>query len=149
MPRIKKPGGFTLIEILIALTVFAITASALISGLTRHVSQAALLRDKIIAHWVAENEISQIRNPASELSHRSRNRAGSKGGSKLNEVRHFPSIGTNYKEVTMGDMEWQVRISVSATQNKDIRRVSVDVYPAGTDNDDISLVTLDGFAGRF
>jgi general secretion pathway protein I len=148
MPRINKPLGFTLIEILIALTVFAITSSALISGLTRHVSQAALLRDKTIAHWVAENEISQIRNPASEAAQRGANRGRGRGTSNQNGVRYFPGIGTNRKEVTMADIEWQVRIDVTATENKDIRRVTVDVYSADTDDDDNSLASLDAFIGR-
>lgn len=151
MPGIKKQSGFTLIEILIALTVFAITSSALISGLTRHVSQAALLRDKTIAHWVAENEINEIRISGSEVSQRGGSKGSSKGSSKgpgnLDEARNFPGIGTNRKEVTMGDLEWQVRISVAATENKDIRRVTVDVYY--TDDDDNSVVTLDAFVGKF
>lgn len=149
MRPIKKSGGFTLIEILIALTVFAITSSALISGLTRHVSQAALLRDKTIAHWVAENELSQIRNPVSELSQRSRSRGGSSSGTRIRAERFFPSIGTDRKEVTMADMEWHVRIGISTTENKDIRRVSVDVYHAETGGDGNSLVTLDGFVGKY
>jgi len=145
MRRIKTQWGFTLIEILIALTVFAITSSALITGLTRHVSQAAILRDKTIAHWVAENEISEIRNPAAEVS----SRGSRSGGNQLSEPRYFPSIGTDRKEVTMGDIEWLVRISVSATENKDIRRVSVDVYNAEIGDEGSSIVTLDGFAGRY
>jgi len=149
MSRTGKPAGFTLIEILIALTVFAITSSALISGLTRHVSHAAILRDKTIAHWVAENEVNQIRSPAFDASQRGRSRRTNKVEGKLNEPRYFPDIGTDRKEVTMGDMEWQVRIKVSATENKDIRRVTVDVYSADTDDDGTSIVTLDAFAGRF
>jgi general secretion pathway protein I len=145
MPRIGKPPGFTLIEILIALTVFAITSSALISGLTRHVYQSALLRDKTIAHWVAENEVSQIRGPAYAASQQGTGNLAR----AADEPRYFPDIGTKRKEVTMGDMDWQVKISVSSTQNKDIRRITVDVYSADSEDDGTSVVTLDGFAGRF
>ena len=55
--------GFTLLEILIALAIFAVTASALISSMTRQVSQASLLQDKTIAYWIAENELARLRLP--------------------------------------------------------------------------------------
>ncbi len=141
MRRTRRSPGFTLIEILIALTVFAITSSALISGLSRHVAQSAVLRDKIIAHWVAENEISQIRNPAFESAQ------ASAGQSR--EKRYFPGTGTSSKEVTMGDLKWYARIQVAATENPDIHRVTVDVYHAEDEADGNSTVTVDGFVGKY
>jgi len=134
----NKQRGFTLIEILVALTVFAITSSALITSMTRHVAQSSAIRDKTIAHWVAQNEMSQLR-----LSQRFENE---QSGSDRN-VR-FPDLGSDYKEVTMADQKWQVVITVSTTRNEDIRQIVVDVSRA-SDADEVALISLDGFMGRY
>jgi general secretion pathway protein I len=134
----NKQRGFTLIEILVALTVFAITSSALITSMTRHVSQSSAIRDKTIAHWVAQNEMSQMR-----LSERYEENQSEPG----RDVR-FPDLGSVYKEVIMADQEWQVRITVSTTRNEDIRQIVVDVS-RGADADEAALVSLDGFMGRY
>jgi hypothetical protein len=49
----------------------------------------------------------------------------------------------------MGDMDWQVRIRVSATENKDIRRITVDVFDVHGEDDDHGIVSLDAFTGRY
>lgn len=54
--------GFTLIEILIALFIFAVVSKTLITSATQSVSQTGLVQDKTIAHWIALNELSQIRS---------------------------------------------------------------------------------------
>jgi len=50
--------GFTLIEIIVAMAVLAITALAINTALVRHVDAAIRLEKKLIANWVASNAIA-------------------------------------------------------------------------------------------
>lgn len=65
MIRMKKNNaGFTLVEVMVALLVVAMSVSALLDSMMGHVDNTAYLRDKTIAHWVALNqlELERIRN---------------------------------------------------------------------------------------
>ena len=48
-------GGFTLVEVLVALSVIAIALAAVLKGASEGASSARYLRDKTLAHWVAMN----------------------------------------------------------------------------------------------
>ena len=52
--------GFTLLEVLVALTIISLSLGALISTSGSHASSAGYLKQKTIAHWVAMNEITQL-----------------------------------------------------------------------------------------
>ena len=56
-----KNRGFTLIEVMVALMVIAITLPALLGTLYRQVDGSAYLRDKTIAQWVASNKLTENR----------------------------------------------------------------------------------------
>lgn len=53
-------SGFTLIEVLLALSVLAIALTALIKSTTQSVVGTARIKDKTISHWVAMQGISMI-----------------------------------------------------------------------------------------
>ncbi len=134
----RRASGFTLIEILVALTIFAITSSALIGSMTKNIAQSSALRDKTIAHWVAENEMNQLRLPEKTSGSRSKQRV----------TDRLPDLGTKYKQITMADRPWEVEVDVASTENKDIRRITVKVSRASRD-DSVPVFSLDGFIGRY
>lgn len=136
MNKPTSSKGFTLLEVLIALSIFAITSSALIGSMTKQVSQTRVLKEKIIAHWVAENELNQLRLPEAEDQ-------GNTSDDRL------PRVGTRLSEVRMGDRNWQLRIDVSSTENEDIRRIAVEVFNEEDSMSEASLVELIGFIGRY
>ena len=56
----KHAAGFTLVEVLVALAIIAISMSAALSTSGSQASSAAYLKQKTIANWVAMNEITQF-----------------------------------------------------------------------------------------
>jgi general secretion pathway protein I len=53
--------GFTLIEVMVALTVVAVALPALLLLVMAQLDGAGQIREKTYAHWVAENELTRIR----------------------------------------------------------------------------------------
>jgi len=147
MQKFFRQTGFTLIEILVALTVFAITSSTLITGMTRHVAQSTALRDKTFAYWIAENEMAQLRlqeTYTEESLSGSKSRSQSQSGSE----DRFPELGSQYKEIVMAELDWEVEIQVSSTKNQDIRQIAVMVSRSDQAGGG-PVFTLDGFIGRY
>ena len=56
-----RARGFTLIEVLIALTVVALSAGALLGAVTSSASNVIYLKEKTLAEWVALNRLTEIR----------------------------------------------------------------------------------------
>jgi general secretion pathway protein I len=56
----KRTAGFTLVEVLVALAIIAISMSAALSTSGSQASSAAYLKQKTIANWVALNEMTQF-----------------------------------------------------------------------------------------
>ena len=55
-----KSKGFTLIEVLLALSVIAIALTALIKATAQTVAGMSHIKDKSISHWVAMQGVSMI-----------------------------------------------------------------------------------------
>lgn len=102
-----QPGqrhGFTLIEILIAVAVVAIGLAAVITEVSRDMQNAHMLRTKTVAQWVAMNKITEWQ-------------IGSQ----------WPATGQQHGDTEMARQTWYWRIKVSATEDKNIRRLDVEV----------------------
>jgi general secretion pathway protein I len=81
----KSPNastGFTLIEILVALSIIAIALGALVKAGSNHANSAGFLKNKTLAHYVAMNEIALLHIkydwPALGKIHKSTQMAGHK-----------------------------------------------------------------------
>lgn len=56
-----RQKAFTLVEVLVAMTILAFTIPALMALMISQTDGAGRLRDKTIAHWVAENTATRLR----------------------------------------------------------------------------------------
>ncbi|MCI0749505.1 MAG: type II secretion system minor pseudopilin GspI [Nevskiales bacterium] len=125
----KRPAaGFTLIEILVAVTVLAVALGALISGMTRHAANAAVLREKTVALWVAHNRLTEIALQPS-----------------------WPDLGKSDDDVEMAGLEWRWFATVSETPDPDVRRVDIRVVRStspSVEEPESSLIQLSAFFSK-
>ncbi len=119
--------GFTLLEIMISLAIFSVVASALVRNTSLAVRQTAIVNERTLAWWVAENHLNELR-------------------ASPRVAGNYPAIGTQRSSVTMSDREWELVSTVRATENEDMRRIVVTVYKA--DDSTVPVVALDGFFGK-
>jgi general secretion pathway protein I len=131
MKRFSRPlkqAGFTLLEVMIALAIFAVVSGALIRNAAQTVSQTAIVQQRTVAYWVAENQLNETRGqPRTEDS--------------------FPSLGSDRFSVTMAGQDWEVLMDVESTDNPDMRRLIVSVSPAS--DTDYVIAELTGFVGKY
>ncbi|NOY72129.1 MAG: type II secretion system minor pseudopilin GspI [Gammaproteobacteria bacterium] len=105
MLKLKQTKGFTLIEVLVALAVVAISMSALISSSSTSASNAAYLQDKTLAHWVGMNKVAEL-----QLS------------------TTWPSVGLKKGDYELAGQDWRWEAKISSTDDDSIRRLDLKVF---------------------
>lgn len=117
-----RRAGFTLLEVLVALAVVALSLTAMIKSSGDATSNIAYLQEKTRAHWIAMDRISELR-----------------------VAREWPSTGTERDEVEMYGVDWTWIQEVSETTVEDMRRVDVSVFLTEYGDEDYPLATMTGF----
>lgn len=116
-----KSSGFTLIEVMIAMTVFVVIAIAISETASLRINNLIHLSDKTLASFVAENRVTEI------------------------QLNSLPEVGTSKTTNEMAGREWLINTTVEETPFPGIRRITVGVSDASRkDSQLISLVTLMG-----
>lgn len=114
--------GFTLLEVMIALAIFAVAALVILEQSSRSVRGQARLVDRTIATYVAENQIEKLR-----LQKRS------------------ASTGTRDDSIQMAGREWYVRTEIQETSVKRFLKVIVSVRSEPEQENPVT--TLTGYLG--
>lgn len=114
----RTTGGFTLLEILVALTIVALALGAAISGAGGHVESTDHLRNKTIAHWVALNRVAE-----------------------LQVAEPWPAPGARSGTARMTHREWRWSLEVKQTPDAGVRRLEVAVAPAAFPDAVLARVT--------
>ncbi len=99
-----KARGFTLIEVMIAMLVIALSVGALLSTLVTSASAVDYLREKAFAQWIALNRVSELR---------------------LSGAR--PASGVTRDTVEFGGQNWRWEQQVSDAGIEGLLRVDVRV----------------------
>jgi general secretion pathway protein I len=122
---VRTQKGFTLIEVLIALLVFGLIATAAAEVGSQYISSYERVRDKTLASWLAENRINEIR---------------------LQE--NIPGISENSKDADFGPYRWRVTTAILATTEAKMRRVEVTVARYREEGaQPVPIHTLSAFVG--
>ncbi len=58
---VNRNRGFTLLEVLVALLVFGLIATAAAEVGSNYISSFERVRDKTLAGWLAENRVNELR----------------------------------------------------------------------------------------
>jgi general secretion pathway protein I len=116
--------GFTLVEVLVALMVVALSLAALMNSVSSAARSSEHLRDKTVAQWIAMNRIAAVR---------------------LN-VQKFGDPGDK-GEIEFANRKWRYDTRYFETNNATIRRVVVRVWPADAKKDAGSLAESASFLG--
>lgn len=101
----KELRGFTLMEVLVALAVLAISLAAVSKSMNAYIENAIYLRDKTLAHWIAMNKITELRLQST-----------------------FFSIGESRGKSLMSNREWTWELKVSPTIDPDLRQLDISIY---------------------
>ena len=123
----KRTGnrGFTLLEVLIALAVLAILASAVVSQTSHSTRQLQVLEQKTHALWVAEYQLN-----------------------KLRIADQWPSIGRSIQTVEYAERNWLINTQVSSTSDPWLRKITV-MISSDQDTNQQNIITLTGYKGKF
>lgn len=111
--RRGAPGGFTLVEVMVALAIVALALPALLVALSRQVDATAYLRDKSIARMVAANKLTEFRI--------------------VSRARQSLSQGRENGSSDMAGREWFWWLESQPTEVPDFYRVEIDVALAEED----------------
>lgn len=116
--------GFTLLEVLVALLIFAISATALMSGMSQILHQQARLEEKTFGNWIAENRVNEVLI-----------------------MNQFPDAGEKKEDIDYAHRRWQISEKVINTPNPLMRRLEVSVSLYMSDNVMKPVTTVTSFIG--
>lgn len=115
--------GFTLIEVLVALVVVGLGMLAVIQTVSQTANNSFYMREKTIAHWIAMNQLTQVRLQP-----------------------NAPPVDKSSDEVEMAGRDWRWTMEVKQTPVESIRRIEVRVRPSeAPENSSLAFIT--GFYG--
>lgn len=111
----KNAKGLTLIEVMVALAIFAMVGTAILKAAGDHLSSVAQVEEITMGNWVANNRLNQ-----------------------LQLYTPWPPKNNQKGTMEMADRTWYWQQSVVKTTDNDLRAVTVTV---GLDDDYANSVT--------
>lgn len=118
----KYSGGFTLIEVMVAMTIAALGLAAVAASVSQMVDAGNAMRQRTYASWIAQNKIAELR---------------------LANI--VPEVSETSGDVNFAGREWLWRAIISETGVDNLYRVDVSV---GLPDGDENIRTVTGFIGE-
>jgi general secretion pathway protein I len=130
LSRRAGSAGFTLVEVLIALVVFAIIGFTVSARVGDVVNQTYSIERRTAAHWVASNQLNRL--------------AIARRGT-------IEPIGTgrSRERVTMAGRDWLLEIEISDTSQATFKRVEIDVFELQQGEEIGPIDHMTGFLGQY
>lgn len=106
----RRPRGFTLIEVLVALTILAVALTAAMRAMGSMIEAGSSLQQRMLAGWSADNQLVALRL-----------------------TKTSPEPGTRGAPCPQGGTMLYCEQTVAPTPNPAFRRVEIAVYPSAED----------------
>lgn len=97
--------GFTLVEVLVAVAILALSLGVFVTGGSRYADHARYIQDKSLALWVARNRLIEYRI-----------------------AEHWPDTGRDDGRAEMGGREWAWESEIEESPDPAVRRAEVRVF---------------------
>lgn len=107
----KAEQGFTLLEVIIALAIFATLSAAVMSASQYVLGQSARVEARLFGAWLADNHINEM---------------------QLQSLP--PPLGRRTFNVTYAQRDWRLSQLTVAEPGTDLLRVELSVSPAGSEH---------------
>jgi general secretion pathway protein I len=124
LSRSQRAGGFTLVEVLVALMIVAVGLTALMVAVNGTARTSGFLRDKSLAQWIALNRLAEVR---------------------LNVVKFGQNTDTG--ELDFGNRKWHYDTRYFDTSIASMKRVVVRVYLGDAKTKGNAIAQAVGFLG--
>jgi general secretion pathway protein I len=124
--RVPAEGGFTLVEVLVALMIIALGLSALLTAVSGTARASGYLREKALAQWIALNRVTEVR---------------------LNLQQQQLGQSSDTGELDYANRKWHYDTRYFDTNSQAMRRVIVRVWAGNADTKGNPLAECSGFIG--
>ncbi|WP_028241688.1 type II secretion system minor pseudopilin GspI [Stutzerimonas azotifigens] len=101
-----RARGFTLLEVLIALAIFAVVSATVLTATGRSLNNAARLEEVTLAGWIADNRLTELQVAPGP-----------------------PATGRQEQALEYAGRRWQLLTQVESTTDASLLRVTVWVAP--------------------
>lgn len=118
----RRQAGFTLLEVMVALAIAALSLTAVTAAMSQMVDAANSMKDRTYASWIAQNKIAELR---------------------LANV--VPEVSEDSGEIEYAGLEWTWRSRISETGVENLYRVDVEVSFVESEG---VIRTVTGFIGE-
>lgn len=122
----KHSRGFTLLEVLVALAILALSAATVIRQTQLGVKQQYDLEMKSSALWIADDVLTGLLAQA-----------------------QWPPIGRNQQTKNYQAQEWVVVTDVQAAPDPMLRKIDISVNIAGRDENAPALFSITAYRGQY
>lgn len=123
--KVIKQKGMTLVEVLVALSVFALTGGAILNVVMNTHNNYVVLEETFWAQLVADNVLSDL---------------------KINKM--WPQDSWVTKDTKLADKDWYYRYRGQSTQDVSFKAIEVEVYSEKITSDSSPIVSLKTYINK-
>ncbi|PIE44399.1 MAG: type II secretion system protein GspI [Gammaproteobacteria bacterium] len=101
----RREYGFTILEVMVALIIFGLMATAIDKGLALTIEAQQRVRHRTFATMIAQNQMAELRI-----------------------AKVLPSIGQSKKDLDFANIEWKLVTNISTTEDPKVLRVDLEIF---------------------